>query len=268
MSTLVDRSIAVLRTNHDALAVQVRRFAPADLDRPSGSSEWDVAQVLSHLGSGAEIMLANLMGGIAGEGPPDQDFNVSVWDRWNAMSQQEKSDNWLESSERLVAALEALDETEREDVRVQLSFLPFPADLALLTGMRLNEAANHAWDVRVAFDADAVLPANEAGVLFDQYAGPLGFMVGFLGKPEALDGATVTLAVDVVDPEGTLGVVLSDSVAITGKPESADAIFTGPTEAFLRLLVGRLDANHTPAGVTVSGDGVSLDQLRSIFPGM
>ena len=268
MSTLADRSIAALRANHDALAEQVRGLAPGDLDRPSGSSEWDVAQVLSHLGSGAEIMLANLEGGIAGDGPPAQDFNVSVWDRWNAMSQQEKADNWLPSSERLVAALEGLDETARNDVRVQLSFLPFPADLALLTGMRLNEAANHAWDVRVAFDDTASLPAEEAGVLFEQYAGPLGFMVGFLGKPAALDGATVTLGVDVVDPDGTLGVVLSDSVAITGRPDSVDATFAGPTESFVRLLVGRLDADHTPAGVTVSGNGVTLDQLRSVFPGM
>ncbi|MDI1289582.1 MAG: maleylpyruvate isomerase family mycothiol-dependent enzyme [bacterium] len=266
MSTLADRSIRALRANHDALAEQVRGLSPADLDRQSGSSEWDVAQVLSHLGSGAEIMLANLNGGIAGEGPPEQDFNVSVWDRWNATSQQEKSDNWLGASARLVAALEALDATTRTDLRVQLSFLPFPADLALLTGMRLNEAANHAWDVRVAFDAAASLTADEAGVLFDQYAGPLGFMVGFLGKPEALDGATVALAVEV--PDGNLGVVLSDSVAIAGAPDNADATFSGPTEAFVRLLVGRLDADHTPADVAVSGAGVTLDQLRRVFPGM
>lgn len=268
MSTLADRSIAALRANHDDLSFRVQGFASADLDRPSGSSEWDVAQVLSHLGSGAEIMLASVNGGIAGEGPPPQDFNVSVWDRWNAMSQQEKPDGWLESSERLMAALEALDETARAEVRVQLSFLPFPADLALLTGMRLNEATNHAWDVRVAFDAAASLPSEEAAVLLEQYAGPLGFMVGFLGKPAVLDGASVTVRVETSDPDRALGLALSDAVSITAPPTDFDATFTGTTEAFVRLLVGRLDGQHTPDGVAVTGGGVTLDQLRRVFPGM
>jgi hypothetical protein len=38
-----------------------------------------------------------------------------------------------------------------------------------------------------------------------------------------------------------------------------------PAEAFVRLLYGRLDRDHTPAGITT--DGLTLDQLRAIFPG-
>ena len=38
-----------------------------------------------------------------------------------------------------------------------------------------------------------------------------------------------------------------------------------PAEAFIRLIYGRLDTEHTPA--TVSGDLAVLSQLRSIYPG-
>lgn len=268
MSTLEDRTIAALRANHDQLSAQVRGFAAEDLNRQSGSSEWDVAQVLSHLGSGAEIMLAGLQKAIAGEGAPDQEFNVSVWDRWNAMSQQEKAEGFLDSNERLVRVYEDLDETARADLRIPLSFLPAPADIALLSGMRLNEAVLHAWDVCVAFDTAATLPPDQAGALIDQITGPVGFLIGFLGKTAAMDGAHTSVRVETTDPGRVLGLVISEAVGLGDAPDDADAVFTGPTESFLRLLGGRLDAEHTPTDVRVTGDAVGLELLRRVFPGM
>ena len=79
MTTLIDRTIAALRTNHDDLSALVRRLDAADLERLSSASEWTVAQVLSHLGSGAEIGLASLRAALTGEDAPAQDFNQSVW---------------------------------------------------------------------------------------------------------------------------------------------------------------------------------------------
>ena len=60
MTTLADRTIAALRTTHDDLAALVPGLTDEQLAGPSGASEWTVAQVLSHLGSGAEIGLATL----------------------------------------------------------------------------------------------------------------------------------------------------------------------------------------------------------------
>jgi len=60
MTTLADQIIAALSSGHDSLSTTVRGFSPEDLARPSGASEWQVHQVLSHLGSGAEITLAGL----------------------------------------------------------------------------------------------------------------------------------------------------------------------------------------------------------------
>jgi len=78
MSTLADRTISALRGNHDQLTVRVSGFDEEDLARQSGSSQWDVAQVLGHLGSGAEIALAALQAAMAGQETPGQDFNQLV----------------------------------------------------------------------------------------------------------------------------------------------------------------------------------------------
>ncbi len=268
MSSLADRTIAALRENRDDLASRVRQFSAADLDRMSGSREWDVAQVLSHLGSGAEIGLEGLRRALAGQEAPSQDFNHGVWDRWNAMSQQEKADGFLEASERLVAAYEAMDAQAREDFRINLGFLPAPVDLATLTGMRLNEALFHAWDVRVAFDAQATIPGSLAEVLLQQFSGPVSFFLRFLGKTASLDGTPVNLLVQTTDPEHTLGLAMADAVSITEIPAEPDGVLTIPTEALLRLWSGRLAPEHTPVGVELASASLTLDELRGVFAGI
>lgn len=52
-----DNVISALSREHDQLAALVSTFTGDDLRRPSGASDWDVSQVLSHLGSGAVINL-------------------------------------------------------------------------------------------------------------------------------------------------------------------------------------------------------------------
>ncbi|MGW0838673.1 maleylpyruvate isomerase N-terminal domain-containing protein [Streptomyces sp. NPDC002787] len=113
MSERADQIIAALRSGHDHLASLVRCLGAADLTRQSRASVWDVSQVLSHLGSGAEIGLTVLEGALDGTGPKNADFNRSVWARWT-----------------------------REDLRIDLGFLPMPVDLATVAGLRLNESTS------------------------------------------------------------------------------------------------------------------------------
>jgi len=270
MSTLADRTISALRGNHDQLTVRVSGLDEEDLARQSGSSQWDVAQVLGHLGSGAEIALAALQAAMAGQETPGQDFNQLVWDRWNVMSPQEKAQGFLDANEQLVTAYEGLDATTRQALHVKLAFLPFPADVALLSGMRLNEAALHGWDVRVAFDPHATLTIEETAATLEQLTGPLSFMVGFLGKPEALGGIQATLRVETTDPNRVLGLVLGERVSLGEAPTDSDVggVLTSPAEAWLRLLAGRLDEAHTPDTLTITSNVVTLEQLRRVFPGI
>ena len=152
MTPTADATISALRSTHDELAAVVRDLTDEQLLAPSGAAEWPVAQVLSHLGSSAEIGAATLLAA-TGEGEaPGDGFNESVWDRWNAMSPREQADGYLAADAALVAAFEALTPQQRADLQVRLGFLPAPLPLAAYAGMRLNEAAQHSWDVRVGFD--------------------------------------------------------------------------------------------------------------------
>src|SRR3954470_2744052 len=107
-SSPADRTIAALRSGHDHLASLVNGLTDDQLTGPSGASEWKVADVLSHLGSGAKITLAGFRSSLDGTPEPAGEFNQSVWDRWNAMAPQDQAAGFLEHDERLVASLEAL----------------------------------------------------------------------------------------------------------------------------------------------------------------
>lgn len=256
MSQLVDRTIAALRTEHDALAALVRTLTDEQLATTSGASEWTVAQALSHLGSGAEIGRAPIARA-AGETVAAED-NPTIWARWDGSAPRAQAEGFLEHNGRWLETVEALTPEQRSSLTVDLGFLPEPVPLVTAVGMRLSEVANHSWDVRVAFDPAAGVDAGSADVLLDLMAGPVGFMLSFLAKPAEL-AKPVSLAV----PGG--GLVIDDAVTVVDHLEAPSATFDGPAEAFVRLLSGRLKAPYDQ-GVTVDG-GVTLDDLRRVFPG-
>lgn len=263
MTTTADRTIAALRSGHDALAGVLSELTPAQLNGPSGASEWSVAQVLSHLGSGAEIGLAVLEAALNGEPRPDGEFNHSVWDRWNAMDAVEQAESFVKADEALVARYEGLDEGQKTDLRIDLGFLPAPVDVATVAGFRLNEFTLHTWDVAVSFDPAAALAPDAVELLLD--IAP--HMFGWLGRPgEILDGRTVDVAVEITDPARAFGLVIADGATLHGTPDNADASLNLPAESWLRLVSGRLAEPNTPSGVVATG-AVSLPQLRQIFPG-
>jgi len=267
MTTLADRTIDMLRINHERIVALVTPLSDQDLDRASGSADWDVAQVLSHLGSQAEIGqagLARTLSGLAALGP---EFNESVWARWNAKTQRQKADDAIVASTDYLEAYEALDSPTRATLSFTYGFLPFPADLALVTGLRLNEVVMHAWDLRFAFDSAATIPSDEAALLLEQVMGPLSFLTGFLGRTENLDGVAATVLVEASEPDVAFGLTLGETVTLTGAPEHPDAVATGTLDSVLRLLEGRLRPDGADGTLTVIGDDVSVDLLRRVFPG-
>ena len=260
MTSLADRTIAALRIIHDEAAALVPTLSDDQLLSPSGASEWTVAQVLSHVGSSAEIALASYQAALEQTAAPEQDFNQAVWDRWNALSPAEQAAGFLKHDNAVVGMLEALTARERESLQVKLGFLPTPLPLASLAGMRLNEAAQHSWDVRVAYDDDAAIADDTASLVVEHYSTGLGFLLGFIGKADALrEPALISL--------GDLGRALSvtDSVALVAADSGSTptATFTGPADAVARLLAGRLTPRWTPDGVSVEGN-VDLDDLRRV----
>src|SRR4051812_45239821 len=256
-TSLTDRSIAALRANHDRLAEVVAGLSPEQLTGPSGASDWTIADVLSHLGSGAEIGWYPVKAAATGE-RVDAPDNQEVWDRWNAMDPADQASAFVQSDEQSLATFEGLSPEQREGITIDLGFLPEPVPLATALGMRLNEQTLHGWDVEVGLDPAAALTDESAALLAEHFSSTMNFLLGFVGKPQGIPAGRVGI--------GGYTIVLAEAVTLEPGDADTTATFHGPLEAAIRLLAGRLTPEHTPAGVTVEGN-VSLDDLRKAFPG-
>jgi uncharacterized protein (TIGR03083 family) len=246
--------VRALRASHDRLAGLVAKLDAGGLRARSYDSEWSVADVLSHLGSGAEITSLYLDPGLTGGDPPAQAVFQQIWDTWNARSPEDQATLAVAADEALVARLEALSPEQRAAFRVAM-FGPAPLDLAGFLGMRLNEHALHTWDIAVSLDPAARV-APDAVVLM---LPALSQLVGFVGK-KAPEPATV--AVTITDPDGVFTLDTGGVSLVAGAPGTATATLVLPAEEFVRLLTGRLDAADE-----AKASGVTLSALKSVFPG-
>jgi uncharacterized protein (TIGR03083 family) len=249
--------IAALRSGHDRLAGFVAAATADDLGHPSMASEWTIAQVLSHLGSGAEIGLATVTGATI--------ENQEVWDRWNALSAAEAASAFVAADEALVASWEARSDDELASMQVQLPFLPAPLDAAGAAGFRLSELGLHSWDVFGAFDPDAEVAGEAAALLVDR----LPMMIGFVGRftpRETRPPGDTTISVTTSSPARSFELELGERVDLRPATGTAtDGELTLPTEALVRLAAGRL-ASDREHGARATG-ALTLDQLRTAFPG-
>lgn len=258
----IDVPVAELRTEHDSLVSLLNSLNTSDLDRMSYASEWTIAQVLSHLGSGAEINLSNLRGALGTSEPISKDTYPQLWERWDSLTPIDQGSQFEQMHGELVAAL--------EDVEAgRLAGLQIPTAMGTLSGktvvgMRLREAAIHAWDVAVALDGGAVLREETAGILADQLPDIM---------KRAADGPAATaLDLDRVDivashPEKSFQLHLSDPATLSAAADApTSAVLRLPTEALVRLVYGRLDPEHQPDSVEERPDGL-LARLRTVFTG-
>jgi uncharacterized protein (TIGR03083 family) len=262
MSTRADLAIAALRQGHEDLSALVRGLTAEQLTGPSAASEWDVSQVVSHLGSGAEINLEVVRASLEGRSAPEFEFNKGVWARWDAMTPLERQEAFPVANQRLVEAYEALTPDQRASHKIDVGWMPEPVDVATSAVLRLTEFGYHQWDVRVAFDPSATLAPEAAELMYDR----VGALFGWIAKPANLDGRTADLLVRLTDRDESIGLRLADPVTLTDAPAAPDGELELPLEAWLRLAAGRLEPQYTPASVQVSGP-ISLDDLRAVFPG-
>jgi uncharacterized protein (TIGR03083 family) len=248
--------VRALRASHDRLAGIVAGLDGDGLRAQSYDCEWSVADVLSHLGSGAEIFSRYLEAGLAGGDPPSPDDFKPIWDTWNARSPQEQAAQAITFDEAFTARAESLTPEQRAAFQVTM-FGRMPMDLSGVLGLRLSEHALHTWDIAVVLDPAARVAPDAVDLLVDR----LPMLAGFLGKPAP---AAVAVAVTTTGPDrsftlDTGGVTLAPA----GAGDAPAASLTLPAEAFLRLVYGRLDDAD---GLTAAG--VTLPELKSVFPGV
>ena len=248
---------AALQRSHERLAAAVADLGPDQLTGPSYDAEWTVADVLSHLGSGAEISTLVLDAGVAGgESPGFEEFSA-VWDTWNAKAPSQQAADSLAANAAFLQRVAALDEDQRRSFDVEM--FNGRQDLLGLTRLRLGEHAVHTWDVLVAVDPSATVAPDATALLLPG----LHDLVSRAGQRSEVP---LRVAVRTADPEaGFLLEADGDGPRLTPAEDGgAEATLRLPAEAFIRLVYGRLDPDHTPE---VQADGVELDALRTAFPG-
>jgi uncharacterized protein (TIGR03083 family) len=246
--------VAVLQTSVGRLRGIVERLDPSALDEPAFPSEWTIADVLSHLGSGAVILRRRLDDALAGsETPPE--FQQSVWNAWNAKASKDQATDALIADQAFVDRVRSLTDEERSNF--EFSMGPMSFDFAGFVGLRLNEHALHTWDIEVALDPHAPVDGDATAVVVDN----LQLITGFTGKPI---GTERDITVRTVEPPRDFTIAIRAEGVSLGPAEGiGEPDLEIPAEAFVRLVYGRMDPDHTPP---VQGPA-DLDELRQVFPG-
>jgi uncharacterized protein (TIGR03083 family) len=248
--------IDALRHSHERLRAVAGPLGADQLQRQSYASDWSIAQVLSHIGSQAEIFGLFIDAGLSGQDPPGPEAFGPIWETWNAKSPQDQRADALRADETVTERFESLDDEQRKRLAVKLFGRDF--DATGLARMRLGEHAIHTWDIAVALDPAATLAPDAVGLLIDT----LGQLVARAGKP---GGTQRRLHVSTSSPVRHFTLETGDKVTLAASGYSEGLPELGlPAEAFIRLVYGRLDPAHAPPVETRRAD---LDELRQVFPG-
>lgn len=262
--TTPEEIVTELRLEHDSLSSLVRELDAENLERPSYASEWTIAQVLSHLGSGAEINLSNVRAALVGTEAIAKDSYPDLWKRWDGMSPVDQAIGFQRWHGELVAAFEETGWETLKDLEV-------PTAMGMLSGgtvigMRFREATVHAWDVAAALDRAATIRSAAAGILADQASE----MMGRLADPSAASSLGLD-AVSIVgrDPDRRFLLQL-DPVVLRADAHPDDdrpGVLRLPTELFVRLIYGRVDEDDLGPTIDEHPEGL-IERLRRVFKGL
>jgi uncharacterized protein (TIGR03083 family) len=246
--------INAVQHSHERFVDLVGPLSADEVEKQSYNSEWSIAQTASHLGSQAEIFELFLDAGLSGKSVPGGDVFGPIWDRWNALSPAQQVAESIRSNEAFVTRLTKTSSEERANF--SLSMFGTDQDLAGLAALRLGEHAVHTWDIAVALDPAATVSADAVELLIDrlpQTAARSGKAVEDIGQ----------FTVETTAPDRTFLLTVNPDVSLEPTDNAAADVLRLPAEAFLRLVYGRLDQDHTPAEVS----DPRLPALRRVFPG-
>jgi uncharacterized protein (TIGR03083 family) len=258
--------IDAVRTSHERFRGVLERVEPQQYASRAYPSDWSIAQVASHLGSQAEIFGLFLDAGLADGVAPDGDAFKAVWARWDAMAPADQVTESVVANDRFVTRLE---EVASSGAPFEVELFGGPSDLSGVAAARLAEHAVHTWDVEVVLDPAATVGPEAVELLVDRLPGT----VVVAGRPPA-DVSPTSVVVGTHGTERRFRLeVDADAVRLepvdvpttsAAKPSTGAADVVLPAESLLRLVYGRLDAEHTPDDV----DGAEhLPALRTVFPG-
>lgn len=157
--------ISALHDSQQQLLKTTQSLGGAELHQQSYATEWSIADVLSHLGSQAQMFHLFLNAGLSGEPAPGRDDLPPIWESWNSRAPEAQAADSLRVNSEF---LQRLDRTDTADQRrFELSLFGRNLDWAGLAQMRLSEQTIHTWDIGVALDAQARVGSSAVDLLVD-----------------------------------------------------------------------------------------------------
>jgi hypothetical protein len=258
-----------LKREYQTLVNDVESHPASYVEQDSFCSEWKNYQVISHLGSGAEIFQRTLESALDGKEALTPEGRQAIWGYFDGLAPSEVYPQFKDRVGKLIAYLEALPESKHNEIVPTFAGnLPLPR--ALLT--RLNEMALHVWDILVKQNPQAKLNDDSAALLLPMVVDRLPNRAKREGLDE-LHGRPIGF--DISGPAGR-----QFRLKPGGEQASVeDGLPTNPlftvkmsSEAFQRMVSGRepIDKAVTAGTAQVSGDTGSMaayPALNKIFPG-
>ncbi|MGB7103092.1 MAG: maleylpyruvate isomerase family mycothiol-dependent enzyme [Acidimicrobiales bacterium] len=199
-----------LRSSTQYLREIVESLDAEQLRASAYPTEWTIADVLSHLGSGSIIFMRQVDDALSTT-PTPSDFARSVWNEWDAKSPDDQARDLLLADRALVTRIDELSTHNRD--RIKISMGPFALDFNQYLGLRINEHVLHTWDIDVVLNSNAVLPGNAVDALL----GNLGMIASFAAKPM---GTERTYVLQTFDPVKTYTVSLTPDSVTTVEGDS------------------------------------------------
>ena len=254
------------RAEYDRLLAYLERLEPDGWTEQSACSDWQVYQVVSHIGSQPLIIAGVLEAGLRGAESMTDELRKAIWAHWDSLDPAAILPEFRRSNDDYFRLTNSLTDDE---LSRSIPWFTGPSPVATVLAGRLNEQVLHAWDVIWARDKQATLSPEPVPELLELNLTPT--RLGGLAKPERaeqLAGKTIELRLSQPAANATLR-VRADGVEATQSPaDRPDLTAELPTEALVRLLWGRYDV---PAGL--SSGQLKLSQpdlagpLQALFPG-
>lgn len=259
----MQETIALLRSESDALAEFLAGLDPEGWARQSACDAWTVADAAAHIAQGSQGSSLSLTRARNGESaPPEGQRLLDAGDRASAPTAEraiafsagkeaaELIQAYREGADRLVQTVSELQPEDWEKPSFhRRGIIPVHENVT----RRIQEIAIHGWDIRSAFDPAAEI--SEAGA--QEIATVAHRWLGVCFVPLE-GGANARFRFEISGPNAfSEDVVLQgDSFRIEPASDAApDVTFRANTSAYVLLVYGRLDISSGSTPVQLEIDG-------------
>ncbi|HLG70274.1 MAG TPA: maleylpyruvate isomerase family mycothiol-dependent enzyme [Chloroflexota bacterium] len=254
--------LSLIRQQADALCDCLDGLAEPDWEKPTACTEWNVADVVAHLSSGATVQRRALDRGLQGDTSPlwtDPAERLALSRAKRDIPAAEKAADYRQGMAELLPLFERLqpEDLDRKSAWHQSGVHP----IRWFFTQRLGETTFHARDIHIGLGRPAGIPEDVARVLLPAYLDRLKRLFQ-PGQPGDLRASIAFGGAGRIDVADGAGEYLPD-----GSSAGADLSLQGSAETLVLIATGRLEPKEAVAAgqLRAQGDTGLIERWREIF---